>query len=80
MQKPKINIKPMGMFHTPKSMAELERYLNGLVGSERAVAIVTMGMTWNYLAAVVKEAQASPAKQDTSSQNPYANITGEEDD
>ncbi len=70
---PKIKIQNNGLFYTPKSQEDLMDALND-IGSD---AIIGAMLAWNYLAAVVAEAQGGP---DTSSQNPYANVESEDDD
>jgi hypothetical protein len=69
---PQLNIKPLALFHTPKSLADLEKHISQYSGPERAVAAVAMGMTWNYLAGVVAEYQQALDKERL--QNPYAHI------
>lgn len=53
----KINIKTIGLFHTPKSQDELLDWISNLHTSERVAATVAYGMTWNYLATKINEAQ-----------------------
>jgi hypothetical protein len=46
-------LAPMGLFVTPSSQNELTAYLEAhFDGSERASAMVLMGMTWNYAASL----------------------------
>lgn len=67
-------LKPIGLFHTPDCVAELEYYITKFSGSERVVAATVMGMTWNlcskimdeYLHALELEEKAEEALQDWS--------------
>lgn len=54
---PKINIKEVGLFHTPASLDELMNWIERLSGSEKIVALTAYGMTWNFLAKQVNQAQ-----------------------
>ena len=53
----KINIKTIGLFHTPENQGELMDWIERLPSSERVAATVAYGMTWNYLATKINEAQ-----------------------
>ena len=53
----KINIKTIGLFHNPDSQDELMNWIESLPSSERVAATVAYGMTWNYLATKINEAQ-----------------------
>jgi hypothetical protein len=53
----KINISTIGLFHTPENQDELMDWIERLPPSERVAATVAYGMTWNYLATKINEAQ-----------------------
>ena len=67
----RLKIVKQEMFYTPESQEELMERVQQL-GAE---AIIASAFTWNYLAH-----QQEMAEANASSQNPYANIEGEEDD
>jgi len=71
-------IQPLGMFHTHKTFESLQRWIDSLSGSEKALAYVAMGLTWNHLSHVTG-GDSPKAYTDRSSQNPYANVDPEED-
>jgi hypothetical protein len=48
-------LKPVHMFATPENWPELERWLMGLTGAERAVATTAALMAWNLAAKIVNE-------------------------
>jgi hypothetical protein len=50
-------MKTMGLFSTPKSQDELIDYIEGLAGSEKALAWVIFGMTWNMIAHQINDAK-----------------------
>lgn len=56
-----VTIHKMAMFHTPKSQDELLNYIERFNGSEKVVAMVVMGMTWNMIAELIAQGQAEPA-------------------
>jgi predicted membrane-bound mannosyltransferase len=53
----KINISTIGLFYTPKTQDELFDWIERLPTSERVAATTAYGMTWNYLATQINEAQ-----------------------
>lgn len=71
-------IPPMGMFHTHKTVESLQQWIESLSGSEKAVAYMAMGLTWNHLSYVTGGGDSPEAYVDRSSQNPYANVDPEE--
>jgi len=46
----------MDLFATPDSVAALTKYVTSFNDSERMIAIVVMGMTWNLCAELTKDA------------------------
>lgn len=54
----KINIPTIGLFHIPESQDYIMDWISKLPPSERMAATVAYGMTWNYIATKIKEAQA----------------------
>lgn len=54
-------IKPVELFHTPASWAELQDWIEGHTGSERAVATVAAVMAWNLAASITNEKEAKDA-------------------
>lgn len=49
-------IKPCALFAAPKDLDELYAYMEKFSGSERTVAVVIMGMTWNLAHKIFEEA------------------------
>ena len=49
-------LKEIGLFHTPTSTAEIEKYLSNFSGGEAAVAMTVYGMTWNLCAHLTNNA------------------------
>ena len=47
--------KPMGIFHTPKSWAELMKWVHSHSPEERAAIVTAVGMTWNLACKEVNE-------------------------
>lgn len=72
-------IAPIAMFHTHKTYKGLEQWIENLSGSEKAVAYMAMGLTWNHLSYVTGGGDSPEEYVDRSSQNPYANVNPEED-
>lgn len=54
-----VNIVENPMFYTPKSQDELLNYIERYSASERVAALTAMGLTWNMLAYLVKQAKES---------------------
>jgi len=52
-----MNIKPNNFFYTPENLEELEYKLQSLHSSEKAVAMIFMGMTWNLCAKLTSSMQ-----------------------
>ena len=52
-----MNIKPNNLFYTPETLEELEQRLQSLHSSERMVAMIFMGMTWNLCAKLTSPIQ-----------------------
>jgi len=50
-----MEIKPVELFHTPASWTELQDWIEGHTGSERAVATVAAVMAWNLAASLTNE-------------------------
>ncbi len=50
-----MKIKRTGLFHTPKSMTELEELNATYVGSERHAFTMGMMLTWNYIAYMLEQ-------------------------
>ena len=48
-------IKPLGIFHTPKSWAELMRWVHAHSPEERSAIVTAVGMTWNLACKEVNE-------------------------
>ena len=46
----KTKLGNMGLFATPDSVDALQEYIERFSGSEKIVAAVVMGMTWNLCA------------------------------
>ena len=51
----KQRIKGVSICHTPENWAELDDYISGLSGSEKAVAYLGAYMAWNLAAKIVNE-------------------------
>ena len=49
-----IKIEEVGLFATPKSIKEVEDFIDGLPKDQKTAANVIMGMTWNTCSAIVK--------------------------
>lgn len=47
-----MKIQEVGLFHTPKTWEELQDWLEGLNGSEKAMATTAAVMAWNLAAYV----------------------------
>ena len=47
-----MNIKPVGIFHTPDTMKELQDYLAQFTGSDALVAQTCAWMAWNLAAKI----------------------------
>lgn len=45
-----MNIKPIGLFHTPDTVQDLQDYLAQFTGSDAAVAQTCAWMAWNLAA------------------------------
>ena len=52
---PKLEIRPIGLFHQPKSIEELENQIYSGAKEEQACKAMGMGFTWNYLAGVIED-------------------------
>jgi hypothetical protein len=50
-----MQIKPLDMFHTPSSWKELQDWIDGHAGPERAVATVAAVMAWNLAATITNQ-------------------------
>ena len=73
-------IPPLGMFHTHKTVESLQRWIESLSGSEKAMAYMAMGLTWNHLAHVTSGDEATRHLDSVGgpkNQNPYANVEEE---
>lgn len=52
-----MKIKPNGLFHTPESQEALQEWIERLSSSEKTLAYIVMGMTWNLAAKLTNENQ-----------------------
>ena len=48
-------LKPIGLYHTYETVAELSEYVEKLSVEERALAYLIMGLTWNTCAHLTQE-------------------------
>ena len=51
-------ITPSGLFHTPKTIEEMQAYVALFSGEDKVLAYTIMSMTWNLAAKIVAESQA----------------------
>ena len=56
-----MKIEEIGMFHTPKDWVELQEWINGLHGSEKAMATIAACMAWNLAASLTNEEETNDA-------------------
>jgi len=52
-----MKLEPTNLFHTPENMEELQQRVQSLHSSERTVALLFMGMTWNLCAKLTSSIQ-----------------------
>lgn len=55
MSEEKHLLKPIGLYHTYETVAELSEYVEKLSVEERALAHLIMGLTWNTCAHLTKQ-------------------------
>ena len=56
-----MEIKSVELFHTPESWTELQDWIEGHTGSERAVATVAAVMAWNLAASLTNDKETKDA-------------------